>query len=114
MIARLRIRVAMFDEQPVGVLAAEAVALHAHQNPTAVQLVALEDDFQITCCERLFGGLVAFRGPESPVPELHGAAAVLAMGNSPFEVPIRQRVVLYFHGKALFGRVQRGTAGHGP
>jgi hypothetical protein len=39
--------VAVFDQQPIGALAAEFVAAHAHQHPAAMKLPAFEREFQI-------------------------------------------------------------------
>ena len=49
--------VAVLDQQPVGTLAAVAVVLHAHQDPAAVQALALEREFQIALRQSLLGRL---------------------------------------------------------
>ena len=48
------------------------------------------------------------------VPQLDGAAAVLALGDRALEVAIIQRMVFDFHGQALVMRIERRALGHGP
>jgi hypothetical protein len=39
--------IAMLDQEPVGTLAAGAIVAHAHQHPAAMQLFALQREFQV-------------------------------------------------------------------
>jgi hypothetical protein len=43
--------VAVLDQEPVGALAAIAVALHPHQHPAAMQLFAVQGEFQVALLE---------------------------------------------------------------
>ena len=103
--------VAMFDQQPVGALAPIAVATHAHQHKAAVQLVAMQREFQVAFPESLLG-IVGF--PIAAVPELHGAAAILALRNGAFEIAVVERMVFHFHRQPLVARIERGPPGDRP
>ena len=59
--------VVVFDEQPVGALAAEAIAFHADEDPTAVQAPAVQGEFQVAGREGGFGVAVAFGGPGAAI-----------------------------------------------
>ena len=113
--ARVRgVCVAMLDQQPIGALAAELIAAHAHQDPTALELVTLQREFQIARLQCVLGAFHALGNPEAAVPQHDGAAAVLTLRNRAFEVAVVERMILHFHGQALVGRIQRGPAGDGP
>ena len=106
--------VAVLDQQPVGALAAGLVVLDADQDPAAVQALAFEAELEVAVGQGLLGGLRAFRGPVAAVPDLDGAAAVLALGDGALEVAVAERVVLDLDGEALVVRVERRAAGDGP
>ena len=103
--------VAMLDQQPVGAFAAAAVVTHPHQHPAAMQLLAVEREFEIALLEAALGIVAA---PGAAIPQLHGAAAILAFWNRAFEVAIVERMVFDLDGEALVFRIERGAAGHRP
>ena len=76
-VALAREFVAMLDQQPVGALAAVAVALHPHQHPAAMQLVAVQGEFQIALGKPRSGSSLGL--PVAAVPQLHRAAAILVL-----------------------------------
>src|SRR6266852_3609329 len=104
----------MLDQQPVGALTAGAVSLHPDQDPTSMQLLAVEPELQGAFFESFFRRLVALGGPVSAVPDHNRPAAVLAFGNGALEIAILQRVIFYLDREALFFGVERGSAGHCP
>src|SRR5688572_21729284 len=97
----------MLDEQPVVALAGLAVALHAHQRPLTMQALAFEQEFQAAGLQRLARGSAGQRRPVATVPELHGAAAVLAGGNRALEVSILERMILDLDRQPLLRRIER-------
>ncbi|MGY3587190.1 hypothetical protein ACVIF9_005867 [Bradyrhizobium sp. USDA 4350] len=101
----------MLDQQPVGALAAEAVVLHPHQHPAAVQLVTVQRELQVALLEAALG-IVGF--PGAAIPELHRAAAILVFRNGAFEVAIVERMILDLDRQPLVMRVERGPARHRP
>ena len=104
--------VAVLDQQPVGALAAPAVVLHAHEHPAALQPLAFQSEFQVAALQPLMR--IALGNPVAAVPQLHRAAAILALGNGAFEIAIVERVVLDLDRKALVVRIERGPARHRP
>src|ERR1700732_3693392 len=106
-----RIVVAMFDQEPIGALSTVAVVAHAYQHPAAVQLVAAQREFQVALLEPLLG-IVGF--PIAAVPELHGAATILVLGNGAFEIAVIKRMVFDFHCQPLVARIERGPPGDRP
>ena len=103
--------VAVLDQQPVGALAAVAVMAHPHQYPTAMQLVAIQREFQVALLEALFR-IVGF--PITAVPKLHGAAAILAFGNGAFEIAVVERMILDLDRQPLVVGIQRWAFGDRP
>src|SRR3954453_7907514 len=69
--------VAMLDQQPVGPLTAVAVIAHPHQDPTPVQLLAMESELEAALLEPTRGVL---RLPVAAVPEQDSPAAIPAFG----------------------------------
>src|SRR4029077_9826789 len=68
--------VAMLDQKPIGSFSTVAVVPHPHQHPTAVQLVAVEGELEVTFLET---ALRIVGIPITAVPELHRAAAILPL-----------------------------------
>ncbi len=97
--------VVVLDQEPVVALLALA-ALHAHQHPRALQPLAVQGELQVALAPA-WRSRVALGLPVAAIPQHHRAAAVLALGDRPFEVAVVQRVVLDLHGEALVGGVQR-------
>jgi hypothetical protein len=81
----------VLDQEPVGALAAVAVAFHPHQHPTAVQLVAVQREFQVALLEAAIG-IIGF--PDAAIPQHDGAAAILVVRDGAFEIAVVQRVIL--------------------
>src|SRR3981189_2114169 len=111
----------MLDQQPVstailtiGVAATTLVPvpLHAYQHPAPVQALALEDEFQVAFLQPLVR--IALGQPVAAIPELHRAAAILALGNGALEVAVVERMVLDLDRQPLVVRIERGAAGHCP
>ena len=119
-LARARPFVAMLDQQPVGALAPSptvlglAVPLHPHEHPRPVQALARERELQVALGDLRVGRGVPLGRPGAAIPELHGAAAILAVRDRALEIAIQQRVVLDLYGQALLRRIERRPLGHRP
>ena len=94
--------VAVLDQEPVGALAAVAVAPHPHQNPAALQLVAVQGELQVALLEAALG-VIGF--PGAAIPQHDGAAAILAFGNGAFEITVIERVILDLDRQPLVVRI---------
>ncbi len=103
--------VAVLDQQPIGPFSPIAIPAHPHQHPTAVQLVAVQREFQVALLESFFG-IVGL--PIAAIPELHRAAAVLALRYGAFEIAVVERMILHLDGQPLVARIERRTLGHRP
>src|SRR5690606_23523005 len=75
---------------------------------------ALEGEFELALFELLARRQVTERLPVPAIPQLHGAAAVLALGDGALEVAVIERMVFHFDGEALVGRRERGASRHRP
>ncbi len=104
----------MFDQQPVVSLAAEAISLHAHEDPAPVQAVSGQLEFQLARLQLLRGRGLTLGGPGAAVPQLDGAAAVFSARNGPLEITVVERVILDLDGQAFLRRVQGGPSRHRP
>jgi hypothetical protein len=104
----------MFDQQPVGSLAAGPVVLDADQHPASLEMRALKLEFQIAVRESLLGRVSTLGRPIAAIPELNRAAAVLAFRDRPLEIAIGERMVFHLDRQPLLPRVERGSASHGP
>ena len=92
------------DQQPVLAL---AVAAHADEIPSAFQTLAMKCERKMPFLQsgvRIFGGL-----PGSLIPQHDRAAAVLALGDGPFEGAIGKRMILRPHRQPFIGGTQAGT-----
>ena len=76
-----------------------------HQHPAAMELLAVQREFQVALFKTLFG-IVAV--PGAAIPELHGAAAVLALRDVAFEIAVIERVILDLDRQPLVVGVERG------
>ena len=103
--------VTVLDQEPVGALAAVAVALHPHQHPAAVQLVAVQGEFQVALLEAALG-IIGF--PGAAIPQHDGAAAILVVRNGAFEIAVIERVILDLDRQPLVMRIERGPLGDRP
>src|ERR1035438_4642266 len=52
--------------------------------------------------------------PSASVPQHDRSSAILSLGNSAFESPIFEGVILHFHGQAFHGWIKRGPLGNRP
>ncbi|MFZ1886520.1 MAG: hypothetical protein WAU33_00705 [Candidatus Binataceae bacterium] len=91
----------MLYQQPIVSPVSGPVMLHAHQCPATVESIAVEVEFQVAGFERGLWGNVVLRRPVAAVPQLHGAPAILTLGNCAFEVAIIERMILNFDRKAF-------------
>src|SRR6185369_10900815 len=80
--------VALLDQQP-RLLALAGVAVHAHQRPAAVQLLAMQLELELA--GTVARARVADRLPGAAVPDDHGARAVLPGRDHAFEAGVRDR-----------------------
>src|SRR6202012_4555878 len=87
--------------------------LQPPQPPAAMQLLALEHEFQLALLQRP-SRVAVLRRPIAPVPQLHRAAAVLALGDGPLEVAVIERMVLHLDREALVGRIERRPSRYRP
>ena len=100
----------MLDQQPVGSLLAFPLS-HPGQDPAAVKFSALKGEVQLAFFIRALGVVAV---PIAAIPNHDRAAAVLALRNSAFEVPVIQRMVFDLYRKPLIVRIERGTLGDRP
>ena len=91
--------VMFLDEQPVGLGLLRSFAAHADQRPVALQLVAVQDKFETAGAEAFIR--IAHRLPGPGVPQHHGAAAVLSLGDGALEAAIFHGVVFDLDGEPL-------------
>jgi hypothetical protein len=106
--------VAVLDQEPVCVLASFPIVGHADQDKSAVQPIALQRELEIALRQRLLGGLRSLRFPITAIPQHDRAAAILTLGDRPFEVAIIERMIFNLDGKPFVTRVERGTFGQSP
>jgi len=86
--------------------------VHAHQRPTAFELVAVQAKLQVPLAQAL--ARIALGLPLAAVPYDHLAGAVLPRRNRALEAGVVQRVVFHMHRHALVGGVEARPLGHGP
>ncbi len=103
----------MLDQEPVVPLLAFA-AFHPHQDETALQPLAVEDDLKVAFLQALMRIGPGLGLPIAAVPQHHRAAAILAFWDRPLEVAVVERVVLHLHGEPAVMRVDRRAFGHRP
>src|SRR5262245_62510188 len=101
----------LLDQQPVVAFLAGA-AMHAHQVPAAVKLLAFERERQMALIKALVR--IVFRLPAAAIPDHDRAAAIFALRDRTFELVVLDRVVFHLYGKALLTRNQARPAGHRP
>ena len=93
-------------EQPVGALAILAIGTKPRKHPAAVESFAFYEEVQLAAAKLLFRRPVAHRLPMAAIPELYRAAAILALGNGPFEVAVVERMVFDFDSQATVPRTE--------
>src|SRR5262245_23556068 len=99
------------EQQPRLLLLAR-LARHAHEMPGALQLLALEAEFQMALAVAEFG--VGLGRPGAAVPHHDGAAAILAFGDDALEIAVFERMVFDVDGEALLAGDEARSFRHRP
>ena len=99
------------DQQP-GILLVLRPLAHAHQMPSAFELLAVEPEVQAALAIILVW--IALRIPAAAIPDHDGAAAILTLRDRALERVVLDRMVLDMDRQALFARDQARPARHGP
>jgi hypothetical protein len=76
-----------------------------------VQLVAVQGELEIALLQAALG---IIRFPIAAIPELHGAAAILSLGNGAFEITVIERVILDLDREPLVMWIERRAFRHRP
>src|SRR4029453_16318215 len=103
--------VVLLDQQPVVALLA-GPAVHAHEMPSAVQLLPLERERQVPLREALVR--IVLRAPAAAVPDHHRTAAILALRDRAFELVVLDGMVFTLHGEPLPARHQAWATRYPP
>ena len=69
--------------------------------------------FEVALLQHLVG-VAAHRFPCAHVPNHDSARAIVAFGDSAFEIEVGNRMILHLHGEALVGWIERRTFGNSP
>jgi len=109
--SRRRKFVALFDEEPFLPFPA---ALHVDQREIAVQLLAVQPEFQIAARQLLRPRNAAQQVERAAVPQHHAARSVVARRDVAFEIAVFDGVVFHVRGEMLHRGVERRPLGHGP
>src|SRR5438105_10976825 len=110
---RLRLLVTLFDQQPIIAALACGLASHAHQRPVAMQLLALQRESEQAFAVGRFWVWIE-RHPRAAIPQQHGPATILALGDDTLERAVVEWVVLDMDGKALLSRVEARSSWYRP
>jgi hypothetical protein len=96
-------------------LASEArlVVLQADQRPLALHAFAMHHDLELALGD-LALRIFALRLPRAAVPQLHGAAAILAGRNHAFEGAVFDGMIFDLDGEPLGRRIERRHLGDRP
>ena len=87
--------------------------MHLHQMPCALQLFPCQFEMEAALLQFLGWGFVG-RRIRSAVPYHDRAAAVIARRNGPFEIDVRDGMILHLHGEAFLTFFKRDAFGNGP
>src|SRR5215471_21620125 len=110
---RARRFVPLLDEEPAPpIVIASLTPPDPHERPSAVKLLAVEGELEITVPVALVR--IAYGLPGPAVPHHHRAAAVLALRNGALEAAVFERMILYLHGQALVSGVEARPLGYRP
>jgi len=106
----------LLDEEPLGlVVGAVGGVVHADESPLAFHLGAIHLEFEVTGAEAGVDVFAAeLRPPAALIPDHDCAAAVLALGDDPFEATVLEGMVFDFDGEAALLWVVAGALGDGP
>src|SRR5262249_48432538 len=99
------------DQKP-GLLLFSRPAVHAHEMPASVQLLALEGEVEMALL--VSGVRIAFRMPAPAVPNHDRAAAVLSLRDSSLECVVFDGMVFHVDRETLLARNETRAASHGP
>ncbi len=83
------------------------------EHEAAVELLTVQRKFEVALLEHLVG-IAAHRFPCAHVPNHDCPCAVVAFGDSAFEIEVGNRMILHLHGQAFVCRIERGAFGNGP
>src|ERR1035437_9103955 len=109
--SRRRKLVALLDEEP---LLPFPAALHVDQREIAVQLLAVQPEFQVAARQLLGSRNAAQQVERAAVPQHHAARSVVARRDVAFEIAVFDGVVFYVRGEMLHRGVERRPLRHGP
>jgi hypothetical protein len=90
----------MLDKKPVIAVAAIPLSImpQAHDYPAALELLSREGEFELPFTKGAFRIATILRSPETTVPEHHGAAAILALGDGALKVSVVEGMILDLYG----------------
>ncbi len=108
---RSSIGVLFLDQQPLVTFAA---VLHGHDGEGAVELLAMEPEFQVAARDLSETGIFAEDLEDAAVPQHYTARAVVAFGDIAFEIAVVNGVVLHHGGEGFLRRIERRSLWHGP
>ena len=107
--------VAIFDEEPVRLAGARVVGVHADEGPAAMHLLAFKVELEMAFGESAIDvGIILYRFPFAEIPQHHGSAAILALGDGAFEVSVFDGMVFHLDGETLVGGQIARSFGDGP
>src|SRR5262249_31796972 len=100
-----------FDQKP-RLLLLPAPAVHAHEMPSPMQLLAIQGESEMTFL--VAGVRVALRIPAAAVPNHDGAAAILSLRDASLECVVFDRMIFDVDRKPLLVRNEARAAGDRP
>src|SRR5262249_55240949 len=100
-----------FDQKP-RLLLLPAPAVHAHEMPSPVQLLAVQGESEMTFLVARMR--VALRVPAAAVPNHDGAAAILSLRDGSLECVVFDRMIFHVDRKPLLVRNEARAAGDRP
>ena len=103
--------VVSLDEQPVR-LARPLPAVNPDKHPAAVQLFAIEIEFQLALSQSIVR--IADGRPRAAIPNDDFAGSVLPFGNAALERGILDRMIFDLDSQSFFTRIERRALRHGP
>src|SRR6516225_7488149 len=106
-----RFLVLRFDQKP-WLLFFPGPAVHAHEMPSPMQLLALQGEGEMTFL--VAHVRVALRVPAAAIPNHDGAAAILPLRDGSLEGVVFDRMIFHMDGKALLVRNEARAAGDRP
>jgi len=111
-VTRPREFIALLDQEPIVSSFFLAPTAHADQRPAALEVLTMENEFELAFRIGLTG--VAYGLPRSLVPDHHRACTILSGGNRAFERAVIEGMILHMNGEAPIGGVKTRTSCDGP